>query len=173
MFLVVSMFQQLNILGPTLVSQEVIPAKGAASYLQGSPGEIYLRPYTAVPNVIDLSYYSTCVTPLYAMEAVIATSLLLLAKPELSALRTYPKEIHISDYELVSTCMELCDILEYEFIFHPPCQTLEQAIRNNLEYMKTQGIIRFNHVSSLEVSLNSGTSMNIICFISVTNQGRG
>lgn len=52
----------MKVLGPSLIRVE---------YHSGSK---FLRPVTGLPNVIELSYYSNCLLPIYAMEAVIGLS---------------------------------------------------------------------------------------------------
>jgi len=50
---------QIKTLGPTLVRKELRDSMQV------------LRPVSSLPNVIELSYYSNCVLPIYAMEAVV------------------------------------------------------------------------------------------------------
>ena len=57
---------QLTVLGPALVRRDLVKTNSKTA-----PTQIVLKPVTIVPNVIDLSYYSTCVIPIFAMEAVI------------------------------------------------------------------------------------------------------
>jgi len=133
----------LTILGPKLVTRELVrkinPENGKRST------EIILKPITTIPYVLDLAYYSTCLLPIYCMESVIATSILILKRRELrESISEHSAVCTITDLELLTTCIELCGLLQYEFIFQPPCQTLEYAIRKSMEDLKSQGLLRFN-----------------------------
>ena len=55
-------------------------------------------------------------------------------------------EIVLMEAELISACLELCSILHNEFIFNPPCQTLEETIRKKMKFMQTEGLLRFQSV---------------------------
>lgn len=50
---------KVKVLGPSLIRVEY------------KNGKKFLSPVTELPNVIELSYYSNCVLPVYALEAVV------------------------------------------------------------------------------------------------------
>ncbi|ODN06204.1 Glycerol-3-phosphate acyltransferase 1, mitochondrial [Orchesella cincta] len=119
---------QLTVLGPTLVRQDRTATANGQSAL--------IRPVTKLPNIIELAYYSNCVLPAYALEAVIATSVSVLS----GAKRTEAESISIDENVLISTVLEFCEILQNEFIFAPPCTNLEDAVRSTVQYMTKQKV---------------------------------
>ncbi|KAB0797066.1 hypothetical protein PPYR_08060 [Photinus pyralis] len=101
----------VDMLGVSLIKKEVIDDK------------FFITPDTSLPNVIELNYYSNILVNYYCLEAVIAT-----------ALNCMDTELgEVSEDELVEGCLDICNLLQYEFIFCKPCQDLEGAIRDCIE----------------------------------------
>lgn len=46
----------------------------------------------------------------------------------------------LRETELVATCLEYADVLYYEFLLCPPCQSLAFAIKTKIKFMSEQGI---------------------------------
>ncbi|CAG7731749.1 unnamed protein product [Allacma fusca] len=157
--------QGLAVLGPALVRRDTVKTTEA-----GSSTQVVLRPVTLVPNVIDLSYYSTCVLPIYALESVIATSILSLTTGNiLSDQLETDMEMVMMEAELVATCLELCEILHHEFIFHPPCQTLVETIRKSMRFMQSEGLLRLQSNSSESEESDEEISSNYHNLIYISN----
>lgn len=93
-------------LGPALIRKEK------------QNNEEIIKPVSILPNVIELTYYSNTVTTYYALESIIAIALHSLDLKAGTVLQR----------DLLSTTLELCNILQYEFIFCKPCQNLEATI---------------------------------------------
>ncbi|XP_067010408.2 glycerol-3-phosphate acyltransferase 1, mitochondrial isoform X2 [Anabrus simplex] len=131
----------VELLGPGLVKRE--------RRLQHVDGEsepepvVYITPVTMLPNVIELSYYSNAVTPFYILDAVLVTALYSLLPFDLynpggdadSADRS------ISHAKIIRAACELCDILQFEYIFTRPCQHLEYALQDKIENLKVKDIL--------------------------------
>lgn len=104
-------------LGPGLIRKEKVN------------NEDLMRPIVILPNVIELTYYSNTLVAHYALECIVSTALEVLDKSSGSVFHE----------ELVASVIELCNILQYEFLLCKPCQTLEQVINtciDDLTYRK-------------------------------------
>ncbi|CAB3369445.1 Hypothetical predicted protein [Cloeon dipterum] len=112
----------LSILGPGLVRRERLTTN------QGDT--VLIKPVTMVPNVIELSYYSNSCLNIYVLEAVAATAICSLLPKSTLELDT---EYFVSRDDLVSRCIEICSVLQFEFIFAKPCQSLETVILDTVE----------------------------------------
>ncbi|KAL3268704.1 hypothetical protein HHI36_007806 [Cryptolaemus montrouzieri] len=101
----------VDMLGPALVRKERMNKQ-----------EI-IKPQIDLPNSIELSYYSNTLVPHYAIDSIIAL-----------AINSIDDKSGIIDADhLMEAANELCDILQYEFIFCKPCQSIEQTIRYYLD----------------------------------------
>ncbi|XP_074029311.1 glycerol-3-phosphate acyltransferase mino isoform X2 [Leptinotarsa decemlineata] len=98
-------------LGPALVRKEKVN------------NEDIIKPIAILPNVIELSYYSNTLVTHYALESVIAITVQLVANHR-------GEVVH---QDLIDNVLELCDILQYEFLFCKPCQSLEQTVTSCVE----------------------------------------
>lgn len=107
-------YYAMDILGPGLIRKE-----------RDSNGEI-IKPVAMLPNVIELSYYSNTLIAYFAMDAVVATALLSL---DLSS-------GFFEMQDLKDACLELCDILHYEFIFSKPCHSLEAKVLEVIDHLQ-------------------------------------
>ncbi|XP_045473576.1 glycerol-3-phosphate acyltransferase 1, mitochondrial isoform X3 [Harmonia axyridis] len=101
----------VDMLGPSLVQKEKVESQEM------------VKPRVELPNSIELSYYSNTLVPHFALDSVIALSI--------SSLETTSG--YVDAAQLMETAQELCDILQNEFIFCKPCQTLENTIQCYLE----------------------------------------
>ncbi|XP_008197640.1 glycerol-3-phosphate acyltransferase 1, mitochondrial isoform X2 [Tribolium castaneum] len=96
----------IELLGPGLVRKEKIN------------GEDIIKPMAILPNVIELTYYSNTLVTHYALESIVAISLNMVAT----------KAGTVSHLELIETVLDLCNVLQYEFILCKPCQNLEHVV---------------------------------------------
>ncbi|KAK9877273.1 hypothetical protein WA026_017664 [Henosepilachna vigintioctopunctata] len=101
----------VEMLGPALVRKEIINKKK------------FIKPQVELPNCIELSYYSNTLMPHYALDSIIALAINYVDN----------KSGLIDSDHLKEAAHELCDILQYEFIFCKPCQNLDQTIRYCLD----------------------------------------
>ncbi|CAH0555865.1 unnamed protein product [Brassicogethes aeneus] len=101
----------IEILGPGLVRKEK------------QNDQITIKPNVMLPNVIELAYYSNILVTHYALDSIIGI-----------AAATIVSTDDIVDYEeLIETVKDLCNVLQYEFIFCKPCQSLEQIIIGEID----------------------------------------
>ncbi|KAJ8920132.1 hypothetical protein NQ315_011789 [Exocentrus adspersus] len=77
-----------------------------------------IKPIAILPNVIELSYYSNTLVTHYALESIVAIAIEALDKSSGSVIYQ----------DLVENVVDLCDVLQYEFLFCKPCQSLEQVV---------------------------------------------
>lgn len=77
-----------------------------------------IKPVSMLPNVIELSYYSNCLMQHYVLKSILATALCVMDL----------RSGYVYEEELMIHCLELCDILQFEFILCKPCQSKESAI---------------------------------------------
>ncbi|RZC42703.1 glycerol-3-phosphate acyltransferase 1, mitochondrial [Asbolus verrucosus] len=96
----------VELLGPGLVRKEKIN------------GEDMIKPIAILPNVIELTYYSNTLVTHFALESIVAIAINIVA----TASGT------VCYIELIETILELCDVLQYEFILSKPCQNLEHVV---------------------------------------------
>lgn len=80
--------------------------------------EDIVKPVSMLPNVIELSYYSNTLVAHYALDSLVAVAL-----SAVDATSGY-----IEQEQLVQSCLDLSEILLYEFMFCKPCQDLEEQI---------------------------------------------
>lgn len=97
---------QVEKLGPGLIRKEK------------HNNEDIIKPIAILPNVIELSYYSNTLVTHFVLESVIAIAIEAIDK----------SSGNVIHQELVENVQELCDILQYEFLFSKPCQSLEHVI---------------------------------------------
>ncbi|XP_058118845.1 glycerol-3-phosphate acyltransferase 1, mitochondrial isoform X2 [Anopheles coustani] len=113
-----------DLLGPGLVAKEV------------RNGQTFIKPVLLIPNVIELSYYSNCLIPHFAIESIVVTAACLLKREMERKASTdrhdYADEVTVSRRSLLQMCMEFADLLVYEFILCKPCQKLETVLESAL-----------------------------------------
>ncbi|XP_018579131.1 glycerol-3-phosphate acyltransferase 1, mitochondrial isoform X2 [Anoplophora glabripennis] len=101
----------VDMLGPALVRKE------------RTNNEEIIKPIAILPNVIELTYYSNTVVPHFALESIVAIAIGALDKSSGSVVQQ----------DLVDNVLDLCDILQYEFLFCKPCQSLEQVVSSCID----------------------------------------
>ncbi|XP_046667769.1 glycerol-3-phosphate acyltransferase 1, mitochondrial isoform X4 [Homalodisca vitripennis] len=111
----------IDVLGPGLVRRE------------RTGSGVVVTPVTILPNVIELQYYSNGLMPHFVLEAVIGTCIKCLLKESSTGV--------VYQGQLMSKCVELCEVMQYEFIFTKTCQTLETAISEVIESFLTAEIL--------------------------------
>ena len=98
---------QIDLLGPGLIRKELTETR-----------DIIVRPVAMLPNIIELMYYNNGLVTIYAMQSVVATALNFLNVNAGFVLQE----------DLMLECVNICQILQNEFIFSKPCQNLESVI---------------------------------------------
>lgn len=77
-----------------------------------------IKPIVILPNVIELTYYSNTLVAHYALESSIAVAIEVMDKSSGSLIHQ----------DLMSTVLELVNIMQYEFLLCKPCQVMEQIV---------------------------------------------
>ncbi|RWS31350.1 Glycerol-3-phosphate acyltransferase 1-like protein [Leptotrombidium deliense] len=134
-----------NILGKELVSSVTFHTQSWSSQREGENNNmriVYLQPTIKLPHVLELQYYSNACTSVFLLDSVVVNAMFALLETELDVLTgsEYSNQI-VTKEPLLSKALELCDILQREFIFTPPCTTLSDAICATIESFITDGLI--------------------------------
>ncbi|XP_049823463.1 glycerol-3-phosphate acyltransferase 1, mitochondrial isoform X2 [Aethina tumida] len=114
----------ISILGPGLVRKEKTS--------NDNNTVVMVKPNAILPNVVELSYYSNTLVTHFALESIVCASIATLDSSDA------PQDV-INYEKLLETVLDLCDLLQYEFVLHKPCQSLEQvvvSVVDNLIYSK-------------------------------------
>ncbi|XP_058450129.1 glycerol-3-phosphate acyltransferase 1, mitochondrial isoform X2 [Malaya genurostris] len=110
-----------DLLGPGLVTKE---KRGT---------QMFIKPVTMIPNVIELSYYSNSLIPHFVIDSIVITCATLLkreAERRQQELKLSTDDVSIGRSQLFHNCLEFCDLLMYEFILCKPCQNLETVLQD-------------------------------------------
>ncbi|XP_035780299.1 glycerol-3-phosphate acyltransferase 1, mitochondrial-like isoform X2 [Anopheles albimanus] len=120
----------VDLLGPGLVTKEQ------------RNGQTFIKPVTMIPNVIELSYYSNCLLPHFALESIIITCACFLRREvERNKEGDMVEDVTIGHNALLRLCIEFAELLMYEFILCKPCQKLETVLENSLEELCIRNIL--------------------------------
>lgn len=96
---------------------------------------IFIKPKIEIPNVIELAYYSNALTPHFALECIVVTTLCKL-------LEGHSNGSGVSRRRLIETCNDHCEILRYEFILSKPTQNLTYLIDETIDNLVSRDIIK-------------------------------
>lgn len=133
-----------DLLGPGLVTME---KRGT---------QLFIKPVTMIPNVIELAYYSNSLVPHFALDSIVITVASLLKLEAEQRLREQQKsteDVSIGRQELFQTCLEFCDLLMYEFILSKPCQSLETLLQDSFDRLCISDLLSQPEVSNRERDL--------------------
>lgn len=132
----------LRLLGPGLVKRErKKKSSDSTEYVE------VITPVTMLPNVIELSYYSNALLPHFMLEGVMATAICSAIKEDASS---NTNEIKVSEDVIIRHAIEICDILQFEFIFTKPCEQLDYALSDVIDKFRTFEILRTEEKILLE-----------------------
>ncbi|XP_062533721.1 glycerol-3-phosphate acyltransferase 1, mitochondrial isoform X2 [Armigeres subalbatus] len=136
-------------IGFTGASEDII--KYAADLLE--PGlvtkekrgsQLFLKPVTMIPNVIELAYYSNSLAPHFALDSIVITVASLLKRQMEQRLREQQKstdDVSIGRQDLFNVCLQFCDLLMYEFILSKPCQSLGTLLQDCFDRLCIMGLL--------------------------------
>lgn len=105
--------------------------------------EIRIEPKLVLPHVLNLAFYSNQIVSLFALDAVVACGIIA-AGDDSESYDTDDiegKKI-ISQTSIIEKATYLCDILRREFIFSPPCVSLESALTEALEKVLASEVLK-------------------------------
>lgn len=94
-------------MGPDLIFQQT-----------ENDGKTIFKSAPTLNGSIELSYYSNMLVAVYALRSVVAVGLQALDR----------RRGLINQGDLLEACLEICDMLQYEFLFCKPCQDLEESL---------------------------------------------
>ncbi|XP_038070668.1 glycerol-3-phosphate acyltransferase 1, mitochondrial-like isoform X2 [Patiria miniata] len=100
-------------------------------------------PNMALPEVFVLSYYSNTVISVFLLESVLANAVIAVANQEMHTLNPgQQNKVTLSKDRVLQKATELCDLLQFEFIFVPPCGCLYTALSDALDKLIISEIIQ-------------------------------
>lgn len=124
----------VNLLGKDLIKSETISVEWASSDMENNNVTLVLyKPIVKLPYVLELQYYANAVLPVFLLESIVANALLALLDGEIELLHDCDSKLLVMRQELVDKAVELTDILQFEFLFAPPCQDIPSVINNVIE----------------------------------------
>lgn len=124
----------VNLLGKALIDSETISVEWTSSDMENNNVTLVLyKPVVKLPYVLELQYYANAVLPVFLVESVVANALLALLDGEIELLHDCDSKVMVMRQELVDKAVELTDILQFEFLFAPPCQDISTVINNVIE----------------------------------------
>ncbi|RWS14006.1 Glycerol-3-phosphate acyltransferase 1-like protein [Dinothrombium tinctorium] len=101
----------------------------------------YLQPKTKLPHILELQYYSNACVSVFLLDSIVANALFATLDSELETLTgVESSNTTISREQVVEKSAELCNILQHEFVFAPPCSSIKDAINATIENFITYGI---------------------------------
>ncbi|XP_055848685.1 glycerol-3-phosphate acyltransferase 1, mitochondrial isoform X1 [Episyrphus balteatus] len=95
----------------------------------------YIQPNPLVPRLIELAYYSNTLTPHFALESIVLTSLHTLLSDK-------PSDAGISRKHLLEASLENCGVYRYEFILNKPTQVLDQLLESTIDELLNRELIK-------------------------------
>ena len=107
--------------------------------------DVRLVPNLTLPNVFELSYYGNAVSTHFALESVMAISVIFesgVSNYQLSSFESNSmKQIKVSRDKVLDIAEKLCTLLHNEFIFVPPCVNINTALMEMLESMISKEVL--------------------------------
>lgn len=105
--------------------------------------EIRIQPKLILPHVLNLSFYSNQILSLFALDAVVACGIIAAADDsEMYDTDDIEGKKIISQTSILEKATHLCDVLQREFIFIPPCVSLESALTEALEKFTASEVLK-------------------------------
>ncbi|XP_071949264.1 glycerol-3-phosphate acyltransferase 1, mitochondrial-like [Antedon mediterranea] len=102
----------------------------------------FVTPLLSLPNVFELSYYSNTLISVFLMESVLANAIIAeCGSTQLMFNTCHSSPLSICKDRLLTRAMQLCDLLQFEFIFAPPCGNLTNVINDAIEELAVKGVI--------------------------------
>nr|XP_045604760.1 glycerol-3-phosphate acyltransferase 1, mitochondrial-like isoform X1 [Procambarus clarkii] len=127
-----------KLLGAGLVRIEM-PQKNDKT---GCEADFSLEPITLLPNVIELNYYASALIPVFAIDAVVATSLLSLVDCDIWSYKDCSPDCLIDREKLIERALRLSEILQNEFLLAPPCASLDTKLHQSVDNLVDMGLLQ-------------------------------
>ncbi|XP_064631191.1 glycerol-3-phosphate acyltransferase 1, mitochondrial-like [Lineus longissimus] len=122
-------FYAADVLGEQLVS---------VAEPDGADKEIFISPNLSLPNIFELAYYSNVVTAIFLFESVAAASTLACSEDIMT--NSSPQPISVSKNQLSDKVKELHQLLKFEFMFAPSCESQEMRVLDGIDILMTKGV---------------------------------
>ncbi|KAF2354334.1 Phospholipid/glycerol acyltransferase [Trinorchestia longiramus] len=113
---------------------------------------VVYRPVTRLPNVIELNYYANALLPVFALDAIVAVSLLSIVDCDLAAYTDVECDVTIELDKLMRRSLRLCEVLSHEFVLFAPCGKLSTRLLDAVDRLCISGLLNEN--KSLSRNLN-------------------
>ncbi|XP_048584853.1 glycerol-3-phosphate acyltransferase 1, mitochondrial [Nematostella vectensis] len=118
-----------------------------------------VTPKLSPSHIINLVHYSNLVLAVFALESVLACSIVTVARDNDIDIKDIKQEGTLPQSEIVEKAKDLCEILQKEFIFLPPCVSVEAGIKDALEKFITCEVIRCTDESRSTTSRDKDWSL--------------
>ncbi|XP_076316924.1 glycerol-3-phosphate acyltransferase 1, mitochondrial-like isoform X2 [Tachypleus tridentatus] len=102
---------------------------------------VFHKPIIRLPHVLELQYYSNSVVSVFLLESIVANALFAIVDKNLDSWRGCDSRFFVSREQLVNKALMLCDVLQYEFIFTPPCGDLFSIINETVDHLLSNEIL--------------------------------
>eukprot|EP00057_Strongylocentrotus_purpuratus_P033289 XP_790882.3 PREDICTED: glycerol-3-phosphate acyltransferase 1, mitochondrial [Strongylocentrotus purpuratus] len=100
-------------------------------------------PNTGLPHVFELSYYASSLVSVFLMESIVASSLIALCNEDMLVIDSSRKNtIVLARSRLLRKAEELCDMLQFEFTFVPPCGNIAHAISEAIDKLVIHEVVK-------------------------------
>lgn len=108
---------------------------------ESSPPAIFYKPNKELAAIVELSYYSNAVLSPFVLESVISCAVISCCDVSLD---NTPGHVTCTATreEILATAVEICQLLQHEFIFVSPCKQLEEVLAEELDQMICMEIIQ-------------------------------
>lgn len=123
----------VELLGPELVKVSH-KNKSSEDKNNNTNDSIILTPNLTLPKLFDLIYYSNVIVPIFAVEATVAAAVCSLAGDQIW-LPDSESPPTITRSALLQRAIDICHILQFEFIFKPPCATWMQIFTDAIDQL--------------------------------------
>lgn len=132
-----------NLLGKDLVTTETIEMEWSSFDMPNNNVKIYFfKPIIRLPYVLELQYYSNSLLSIFLLDSIVVNALFALLDEEIEQWRGCESKLVVLRQKLITKSLELCDILQYEFIFTPPCTCLTVLLNETIDRMIISELLR-------------------------------
>ncbi|XP_041476870.1 glycerol-3-phosphate acyltransferase 1, mitochondrial-like isoform X3 [Lytechinus variegatus] len=137
-----------NLLGPDLVARhrtrshpDIVPATDGNRKTEEIREMVV--PNTGLPHVFELSYYASSLVSVFLMESIVASSLIALCNEDMFVIDSSKEnKIVLPRSRLLKKAEELCDMLQFEFTFVPPCGNIAHAISEAIDKLVLHEVVK-------------------------------
>jgi glycerol-3-phosphate O-acyltransferase 1/2 len=126
------------LLGERLVRRVVVKSKDAEAK---EVVTTTLVPVTTLPDVLELSYYANVISPLFATESVLVNAIYSIVDYEDWTNLSSKPQVTFFQHKLLEEAAVLCSILKYEFMFCPPCQTVDRMLKVGFDRLRNYSLL--------------------------------